>query len=266
MRTCFICLFTMLLGAWSSSPLAAQEDAGDFGGYLTAMTNARLTNSTGDLGLKIFSFGPMEQATRDEIQEDANILNHLIRMNAPTRQDTVMGVSVTQAMGENSAIYIQGTGMVFVYHVGYPVAQTDEEAAESDETDEPKSTWDRAREAIRTTDQSGFGLVVNRQPDAPALAYSAERVDALEKVMATALREAGNFRNLEPGNSITVYVYGPMMLKESGPMRSVMAWRVSLKEGPEGSVQPRDLAKMQFMEAFNGNVGQFGLYQGVMSD
>ena len=223
-------------------------------------------NVRGKLKVRIFNFEPMDPARTIEIHEDANVLNHLIRMPSTTLNENVLGVSVPQAASQNTAIYIQGTGLIFAYHVGFPVAQTDEEAAESDESGEPKSSWDRAREAVRTADQGGFGLVVNRQPDSPAIKYDADRVDALDQIVASALREAGNFRNLESGNSITVYVYGPVMLSESGATRSVIAYKVQLVTGAHGKLYPQDLKRSQFVEEASNDVSQFSFYQGVLSD
>ena len=59
--------------------------------------------------------------------------------------------------------------------------------------------------------------------------------------MTMVLSHVGNFRILDPDNTITIYVYGPAV----GDQRSVLAWRVTMSDAKSDGQVPTDKIEMK---------------------
>ncbi len=229
--------------------------------------------------IEFVAFGGVEKAKQRSICEDSAVLQYIIGNEMPnesfgpafSNRQSVNGQSlgitvkrVSSMFGVNGlggrGIYVDGQGLVLMFQSPLPMAA---EAGALDQ--EPKkskpdeaSEWEKAKAALTQSMQSMQNnafreYTVMQRPTPPA--YNEEYVSALDSAVKKALAQAGNFRDLDKNDSITVYFYGPS--KNSGE-RSVMAWRVSVADAKgDKSIPESKIESHQYVEPSSGNDAQF---------
>ena len=200
-----------------------------------------------NLSIRVYGFGAIESEVISEIREDSRILNKMIGDALTIRSRTALGVPVR---GSVSASYIDGTGMMLVYKVPIKVAPEEGERKPEASSGRAPNAWEAARTSLQdgryTYGRGGPGGVALADIN-PATAYNAESVETIKRQMLSALSHCGHFRNLGPGETITVYVYGPT----ANGRQSVIAWRVKLNEPGSGkTVSEGEIDVVQFIQSY----------------
>lgn len=182
--------------------------------------------------VRFLSFGPLDDEVKSNMKEDCATFGHLISKSVPlVNRRTSMGVSVEQSFGKNEVMYIQGAGLVFIYHVGFQVAQGEDGRKTSQTEEKPTNDWDLAKKAVSNQQFGGpqspfYGMRSGGFADsAHLLSYDQEQVAKLNSNIAKALGHIGRFRSLGQYETITVYVHGAPVKSGTGAKQSVMAWR-----------------------------------------
>ena len=227
---------------------------------LVGYTNSvRQVVSTQKLNVAYFGFGALDEKKQKELQEDCNVLNHLVRRSLSTTSTrNTMGVTVTRQFGTNKAMLVEGRGLILTYYIGFPVAPgSKSEASESNNgKNEKVDEWEQAKKEMKS---DGVVLRATNKVDYVGTfpKYERDRVKKLDEVVKKALSHAGKIRNLDSKESITIYVRGPGADPASGA--SVMAWKVNMSDVSSGqSVESGKIKTVQYHEKRQTNVNVYG--------
>ncbi len=275
MRFNITLIFGVYVSMFFSPMLMGQEDPAASENQvlkeeLGSVTAFAVGQRSGLPNVKFFAFADLpDTSTRATIVEDTAILNHLISKALPPEGDrSFLGVSVAQQYGKQEAMYIGGNGLILVYHVGFPVAPSVEQPSSlaADET-KLSSEWERAKSQLQTESRlTRYGKLSRKNMGnlvvSDSMRYDKEKVGQLDDAIRSALSQAGNFRDIRPPQSITVYAYGPSLTGTSGRVvRSVMAWRVNMSDFDSSKSVPRSkIQSVRYVES-----GSKGLLPGSIS-
>lgn len=206
--------------------------------------------SSGQASPKFLCFGGIEPERREAIVADTQVFNHLLNRGLPQHPTRfTMGVNV-RAAGENAMFYVDGTGLILVYCVDFPVAVFTETAEEAEAKSETLTDWEKAKKELETGQgrymrADGFstgsvsysGAVTSAllPTAAEPVAFDKELVQRLDECVTSALVQAGNFRALNENDSITIYIYGPSGVPNE---RTVIAWQARVADAGSDKLIP----------------------------
>jgi hypothetical protein len=177
-------------------------------------------------------------------------MNHLISKKLPLKnRQSALGVSYLQFYGTNGITY-NDQGLTFAYHV--PVVLIPGEDANANVSDDnPKSAWDAAKDEIKRP--AGYRPLVtgvNSYGGNKQSKFDQAYVDGITSQIRTALSNAGNIRNLNDDDWVTVLVYGA---SNKPGMQAVKGWRIQWKNAKkEGSEVSAALEESSYEEKSNG--------------
>ena len=240
--------------------LFAQESEHESGAHLVLDGSLIHLETTledhGNLNVRFYGFGPVADEFRREIIEDSRTLNQLITGTMPTQHRRSLGVTVDRKILVN---YVDGKGILMFYNVGIPVAQQADILSPPQESESSENPWDKARNEIRNRP---LGYIKTRTVFTTYPQFLKEglgaRIDELKTSLTEALAYAGNFRNLESSDTITIYVFGPVV---SG-QRSILAARVSMSNAKSVGRLPIDKIQItQYFESTSSSGVSGDLYQ-----
>jgi hypothetical protein len=218
--------------------------------------------SSGQASPKFLCFGGIEPERREAIVADTQVLNHLLNRGLPQHPTRwTMGVNVRPA-GDNAMFYVDGTGLILVYCVDFPVAVFEETAEEAETKSDTLTDWEKAKQELQT----GQGRFVRSDPFtsgsvtystaptgslmatvADTVAFDKELVERLDECVTSALVQAGNFRALKDNDSITIYIYGPSGVPNE---RTVIAWQARVADAGSDKLIPESkIERQQYRES-----------------
>ena len=207
--------------------------------------------------IKFLTFGPFEKKRREQISEDAAVLEHLIAKSLPTYNRQSLGVLVSQGFRSSDALYISGKGLILIYNVNLPVSEGDSDDRESKAADTP-TAWETARQEMQNRMVGGMGAAsVN---EARGSQFNAEGIKMLDDAVKLGLAQAGNFRGLESDESITIYVFGQPLVRGNGH-KTVRAWSVNIADaGDDKTIANTHIKTTDYQEEMTrmGMAGSIG--------
>jgi hypothetical protein len=137
-------------------------------------------------------------------------------------------------------LYVEGHGAIFFLNVNYsltpPTSKPDE--GESKPKAERDSEWEKARRELANP-RGGYGeapeeLGVEPKPR-PAPEYDADKVEALQKNVAQALKNAGHIRALKSDETVSVVVSSRSSSPAMKPVGTGDYWAGGSTRGGGGS-------------------------------
>jgi hypothetical protein len=151
---------------------------------------------------------PLDAKTRGEWEEDLEVMGKLVRdaVGKAGGAPEAMGIPLTTARGQMSAMYLQGSGVLVMTSVNWPLAGGQKPAA-AEVVEQPLSPWEQAKGELA-------GKPVNKGV-APGLVltgmepFNGEKVAALQKQIVEVLVQGKHFRHLAADEWVTVTVVGP---------------------------------------------------------
>ena len=193
---------------------------------------------------EFFSLEPMDRETKDNFEEDLNVLDYLIRKSLPgAKTRAALGVQVNVYNSKPSVKVIDGFGIIMNYEVGMalaPVKKANDESAGNN--NEEKTDWEKAKSELRNSsgslsnifiDRSGNritstrnGLLANRSLPA----YDEELVEELKKDLKDALANAINVDQLGKGDQVLVTLKGASWHDGEQWKQTVLSMRVSMSD------------------------------------
>ncbi|MBI3870988.1 MAG: hypothetical protein HY299_20850 [Verrucomicrobia bacterium] len=157
-----------------------------------------------------------------EASEDLNIMARLLAKTIAKRsseegESSAPRFSFADRSRSSRPLLIQGSGALFVYHVGYPlVAPPSHEDEETAGAKTKASPWDETRRELygRPGARRGEGpgtrfdgaMVFTAEASEP---FDAEKVQMLKEDLIEALKQGANMRHLRPEETVTVLVIAP---------------------------------------------------------
>lgn len=158
----------------------------------------------------VIQFSSTNQTLVQEWEEDLTVMTRLLEESLQRAADedlsdfkTAMGIQLTMTTARSvRPLYLEGFGALFMVKVNFPVVpptKLDEEKSEKTE-----SEWEKARQELFGRRQASWlGGNVEAGVD-----YDAEQVDTLKKELIESLKNASNFRHLQPQEYVSITVYG----------------------------------------------------------
>ena len=219
------------------------------------------TTRVSEPSLKLFGFGPVSDSKLKQLREDVAIFNRLVLKSLPTSTSrNTMGVTVTRNYGKNDVFCVEGRGLIFVYHVGFPVAKSEDKQNPEPTPGSATGDWEKAREELRASKSGRSGLISRAQySDFRKANYDQDQVDSLDRVIKKALSNAGKIRNMVSSESVTVYVYGSAVRDGK---TTVMAWKANASDADSnGKVAENRIQSVQYLESQSKREMFFGTYQ-----
>jgi hypothetical protein len=105
-------------------------------------------------------------------------------------------------------LYIEGHGAIFMVNVNTPLVAPAEKQKAEEKKESGNTSWDEARREVLGRNDEGGPRRLVRMRSAPA-PFDAARVEAIQKNLIDALKNASNVRGLAENETITVVVQGP---------------------------------------------------------
>ncbi|MFO1501222.1 MAG: hypothetical protein U1G07_23010 [Verrucomicrobiota bacterium] len=221
--------------AWRTAGLPADRD--QFGGYGGGYGNGfggnavnfRPAAARDAVPPILVQFASADPAVAQQLEEDLTVMSHIIdqALERGLGEDTPpskMGVPLIYTSGSRSAraMYIGGDGPLFMIKVNMPLmaapAPTEKPTASAVDTE-----WESARREVLDSGDKTLTLTVS----APAadLQFDGEQVEALQRTLVGALKNAANIRGLQPEEHVSIAVFGQPM-----PVQLV---NVDIRDGQE---------------------------------
>jgi hypothetical protein len=187
----------------------------------------------------VIQFSSTNQTRVQEWEEDLTVMTRLLEESLQRAADedlsdfkTVMGIPITTTTSRSvRPLYLEAFGALFMVKVNFPVVAPTKQDEEKPEKTE--SEWEKARQELFGKRQASWmGGNVEAGVD-----YDADQVDTLKKELIESLKNASNFRHLQPQEYVSITVYGSA---NSGA--KVKTTRRS-KKGPDAAGGPENVAK-----------------------
>jgi hypothetical protein len=179
---------------------------------------------------------PLDDKAMSNLNEDLNIMARIldksVERGAQDEDRKAMGIRLW-ALGGGSRgprnLYIDGYGAVFTVNVNMPLLAPLEKPEAEEKKESTSSSWDEARNELYGRDNRGHGDFKRPRSERKNIPpFDAERVEALKKDLAEALKNATHIRGLKENEYVTVVVQGPG--NDSNAFRAV-------KVGPKGEFE-----------------------------
>ena len=190
--------------------------------------------------------GKAQADTEDDLKVMAHILQKASR-SPEERSAGTWGIFYRSPFGSSPALrnlYLEGYGAVFFLSVNYSLTPPATKAEEASEPKNDRDTeWENARREISEPHasrgegggggggQSGGGGKFVLTPANPEPPFDPERVEALQKNLAQALKNASHIRALQKDESVTI------VISARNPSGTKPA-RVARRAGPEAPATP----------------------------
>jgi hypothetical protein len=158
----------------------------------------------------VIQFSSTNQTLVQEWEEDLTVMTRLLEESLQRAADedlsdfkTAMGITITRTTTRSvRPLYLEGFGALFMVKVNFPVVPPTKQDEERPEKTE--SEWEKARQELFGRRQASWlGGNVEAGVD-----YDAEQVDTLKKELIESLKNASNFRHLQPQEYVSITVYG----------------------------------------------------------
>ena len=266
MKSCSLWTISIVLAACSclGPELCGQNQSGNVQ-YEPAVNPQQLENLNQAAGffanqpishVTFISFDPIDDESRQAVQEDVRILQHLInKAMPPARNRQALGVTLTTQVASNDeTIYVGGKGLILIRHVSMPVAPLEEQPVASQaEPENQLSKWERAK--LELHDQRANRFLagnLNRLDGALGgnvsanMRYEPAYASGVGNAIREALGNAGNFRMLDPQDTITVFIVGPGRHHKE---RTVLAFEANPSDGSDdGQIAESSIRDRQYRE------------------
>ena len=153
---------------------------------------------------------------QSDIEEDLNVMTHILEKASTSpdeRKARSVGIWYRSPFSWSPALrslYVEGYGAVFFLHVNYSLTPPPSKADDADAKVERDSEWEKARREISnprggrgelSTEEFGYEPKPAAVPE-----YDADKVEALQKNLAQALKNAVHVRALKGDETVTIVV------------------------------------------------------------
>lgn len=146
-----------------------------------------------------------------DLQEDLSIMSRILSKSVQQgvekdHVDVALGIALSNLPGGRrpECIFWDGHGVMFLMQVRFPLAPTSAQAEEKTDK-KADSAWERTRRELYGPKDPAPLLAFGRNKP---VAYDAQKVEALKRALAEALKNAGNIRGLQGDDEIIVAVTG----------------------------------------------------------
>ena len=205
--------------------------------------------------VRFLRFEPPTAFVKKSISEDASVLSYMISkgMNLVSQRNA-LGVAVPQYHGKSEAIY-SDSGLTLIYHV--PFLLIDEEVKKEATTKKELSPWQKAKleMAAKNRPANPNRVQSNWNVNFARPSFDKDLVDSLKKQIHQALENAGNFKDLQSDDSITVFLNGSSFKPGH---RAILGWKVNMSEFANGKIKSPDSIKtVEYSEASDTRPASF---------
>ena len=234
----------------------------------------RAANRSVSPSYEFFSFEPMDRETKNNLEEDLNVLDYLIRKALPgAKTRAALGVQVNVYNSKSSVKIIDGFGIIMNYEVGMalaPVKKAKDESAAN--KNEEKTDWEKAKSELQNSsgslsnvyiDGSGNRITSTRNgllASRSLPTYDEELVEDLKTGLKEALSNAINVDQLGKGDQVLVTLKGATWHDGEQWKQTVLSMRISMSDF--NSAKEIDLDKIETNAAVVENEQANGRFLG----
>jgi len=154
---------------------------------------------------------------QSDIEDDLKVMTHILDKASTSpneRKARSVGIWFRSPFGGSPALrnmYVEGYGVVFFLHVNYSLTPPPSKPDDADAKVERDSDWEKARRELSSPRHSHNELLSEEfgsepKPGGPLSEYDADKVEALQKNLAEALKNAVHIRALKTDETVTIVV------------------------------------------------------------
>lgn len=182
-----------------------------YGGGGVGYTVGPSASSSSGIAPLIVRFSGGDEATNAVLEEDLNIMGHLIEHSlqnavADGAPEVKSGIPILLSDARSvRGMYLDGFGAMFMIKVRFPVFAPSVPEPKEPPPPASDSEWDRAKREL-------YGEAEGRSADMALMGggsqYDAGQVEELKTVLLQTLKSASNIHNLKPDDFIAITVFG----------------------------------------------------------
>ncbi|MDB6124257.1 MAG: hypothetical protein JWQ71_3250 [Pedosphaera sp.] len=141
---------------------------------------------------------------KEDLSVMSRILEKSLTKGGAEDDYRVMGIRLLSSGGGVKSMQIEGYGAIFLLNVNFPLTGPAEKSKEVETKEPANSTWEEAKRELYGNRRATPGVTPFAKPQMEA--YDPKRVEDLKESLVQALKYAGNIRNLNVDDVVTVVV------------------------------------------------------------